>query len=811
MFQSTLRVLHKITPLNRRSIAACIAFVFVVMGSQSAHSQCPNSNWTICSPSFDLRITVSNSHAGAITSLTYGGVEIVNNYDHGRQIQTSLSLNGKYEGYNPNEAGTLDDSDYPWSTSELLGLSIPSSNRVMTTTDMAYWWVKTSAGLNEKQKNNTIPYANAAPDGHPTQFGMQKDVTIGPPGLPGNVIEYLNTFQPSATNPPEAVTSNDGTVSAWLTPNFTEVYSYDLATRQFLQNQYPGGADDMVKVLRWPNVFCTNNPACDLMFAIYSPENLQTWEGSGFSWALPALYGNTTAILTDNVTTDPLPQSYRTYFAVGNWDAVQNGLDSLDVRFASMDPDVFIWHEYLALNPDLWPYIQGDPRRWLRNHWLSNGVAEGRPGSYHFSAARYRDLNSDRWGQSYQDVITHYIQYGRKEGRSTAPRPQGGIQHTIVRSPQPDFVPVRASGGNYNGQLGNGTTTTTAWPVQLGHFGGENRVTDVAAGAYTSLAVLSNGTVWMWGSNQYGARGDGSVGGQYNSPVQVPYLPAVVVPSTKDRNVVAANLSAYAVLDNEGKVWTWGAGWNGQLGSGNTSNRYTPGKVQKHSDYGGGDLTGIVSISVGQSQMVALDIDEHVWTWGSNQYGVLGNGLSGDSYVARKVVAFSPTGGELPGIVKVVAGGSSFCLALDRAGNVYGWGNNGSGQIGDYTTTSKNYASGVYIPRDNNPAHGQFVDDIAAGAYHGLARRSDGAVYGWGYNGWGQLGTSSAVNQLNPVRMDETNGMAGVTEVAAGSYFSLMLRSDRWGNWIWGVGDNQSGQLGDGSYTQRNQPVLTNF
>src|SRR5205807_878474 len=238
---------------------------------------------------------------------------------------------------------------------------------------------------------------------------------------------------------------------------------------------------------------------------------------------------------------------------------------------------------------------------------------------------------------------------------------------------------------------------------------------------------------------------------------------------------------------------------------------YTPGKVQKHSDYGGGDLTGIVSVSVGQSHMVALDIDEHVWTWGSNQNGALGNGLSGDSYTARKVVAFSPTGGQLAGVVKVVAGGSSFCLALDRTGNVYGWGNNGSGQLGDYTTTSKNYAIGVHVPRSSDPASNLFVDDIAAGAYHGLARRRDGAVFGWGYNGWGQLGTLGAVNQLYPIQMNQTNGMTWVSEVAAGSYFSLMFRSHDGGNAIWGVGDNQSGQLGDGTYTQCNQPVLTNF
>lgn len=797
MFQSTFRLLNNLQSFNRSRLAFAVALSLLTMGRPSANSQTPYPDWTIYSPYVDLRISASASHAGAITSLKYRGVEIVNNYDHGRQIQSSLSLNGKFECYNPNEAGTLDDQDFPWSTSELLGLAIPSSNRLMTTTDMAYWWIRSGTHA----QPCAVPYSNIPPDGQFSQFWLQKDVTISPPNMAANVVEYLNTYGPSATTPPEQVTSNDGTVSAWLTPNFTSAWTYDLATRNLLQNQEPSGADDTIKVLKWPN-----SPIGELTFALYSPENLQPWEGHGFTWALPSVFGGVAVLWTNNPTTNALPQSYRTYMAIGNSTELKSALDSVHLRYAYLDPDVYTWREYLALNPDLGPYIQGDPQRWLRDHWISNGIAEGRTASYRFASVPYRNLNSDLWNRSYLGVMEHYIEWGRKEGRTSAPRATGGIQHTIVRSPQQDFVYVRGSGGNASGQLGNNSTTRTASPVQLPNFGGQ-RVTDVAAGSYTSLAVLANGTVWMWGSNQYGARGNGTVGGQNNVPVQVPNLPSIVVPSTKDRHVVAASSSAYAVVDNDGKVWTWGAGWSGQLGSGNTNARYTPGKVQKAS---GGDLTGILSISIGQSQMAALDVDGHVWTWGSNQSGALGTGIPGDSALARPVVA-NVGGPPMGGLTQVVAGGSSFCLALARDGHVWAWGNNGSGQLGRGNTVSSPVAIAVTNVLYPSPFG---IDKITAGAYHAMAHsRTTGRVYGWGYNGWGQLGLppGSPVNNPTPTALPVSDGTTSITDLAAGAYFSLLIRSNGGERKIFGVGDNQAGQLGVNDYVTRTSPTLSSF
>lgn len=797
--------------MKLRFVPASVAVALLAMAPPLLHSQTPYPDWTIYGPApvngSTLTISASWSHAGAITSLKLGNEEFVDNTDHGRQIQSAIQLNGRGEYYNPNEAGTLDDTDSPWSTSDLLGLSIPSSNRLMTMTDMAYWFVKNSQYLADWQKNLTIPPANAAPDGQFTQFWLQKDVTIAPAGLPGNVIEYLSTFQPTGS-PPEAVTSSiASTPAVYLKPSlFTEVWTYDLATRTLLQNRDAGGEDDMIKVMKRPS-----SPMGPLALTVYKSENLQPYgdgSGSTFGWWLigPDPYYPSTFLNPSNHASGPLPVSYRSYLVVGNPNEVTSSLDALDLKFASLDPDVFSWREYIRLNPDF-------PQTWTQadaqNHWLVNGINEGRTASYRFALGRYRDLNSDQWAKTNQEVINHFIQYGRKEGRSTTPRPEGGSQHTIVRSPQPDFVPIRASGANSYGQLGNGSTTLSPSPVQLPHFGGENRVTDVASGDFTSFAVLSNGAVWMWGSNQNGARGNGSVGGQNNSPVQVPYLPPIVVPSTKDRHVVAAGQNAYAVVDTQGCVWTWGYGGNGQLGNGSQNSRYTPGKVQKDASYGGGDLTGIVSVSVGgANNMAALDIDGHVWTWGYNGYGQLGNNTT-IAYSATAVKAVMDGGSQLAGITQVVAGGT-FCLALQRNGVIWAWGYNAQGQLGDTTYTLRRAAVAVHIPLCDGKIN--YIDKIAAGSYHGLAHSGcDGKVWVWGYNGYGQLGLPPGYPVYNPapIALAEPN----IIEVAAGNFFSLITRAIPYQSErnILGFGDNQSGQLGVGDRTTRTTPALTQF
>jgi alpha-tubulin suppressor-like RCC1 family protein len=208
--------------------------------------------------------------------------------------------------------------------------------------------------------------------------------------------------------------------------------------------------------------------------------------------------------------------------------------------------------------------------------------------------------------------------------------------------------------------------------------------------------------------------------------------------------------------------------------------------------------------------MAALDIDGHVWTWGYNGYGALGNNTTITSYTAVKTVA-AYNGGVLGGITQIAAGGS-FVLALSRDGVIWAWGNNGNGQLGNGDTTIRTGATPVAIPWPTGQPNR--IDKIAAGSNHALAHAlDDGRIYVWGYNGYGQLGLppGSPVNNPWPIAMPVSDGTTNITDVAAGSFFSLLIRANASERKIFGLGDNQSGQLGVNDYIQRNSPTLTYF
>jgi alpha-tubulin suppressor-like RCC1 family protein len=137
---------------------------------------------------------------------------------------------------------------------------------------------------------------------------------------------------------------------------------------------------------------------------------------------------------------------------------------------------------------------------------------------------------------------------------------------------------------------------------------------------------------------------------------------------------------------------------------------------------------------------------------------------------------------------------------------MFAWGNNGSGQLGLNSTAGSFSRATV-----NTQLSG--IQRIAAGTYHvvAISRFAPGYAWAWGYNGYGQLGSTAAgIIQRSPYPMDAgPDTMNQITDVAAGGYFSLMIRgSDRA---VFAVGDNASGQLGIGNRPQQNVPVLTSF
>lgn len=182
---------------------------------------------------------------------------------------------------------------------------------------------------------------------------------------------------------------------------------------------------------------------------------------------------------------------------------------------------------------------------------------------------------------------------------------------------------VWAWGDNESGQLGDGTTTSSFFPVQVSHL--EN-VVSIAAGVGSGYALKGDGTLWSWGSNMMGQLGDGTTTVQL-VPVQVTGLSDIV--SVIPNNSIFSYVIA---LKKDGTVWAWGNNQNGQLGNGTT-------EISEDFPIQVNNLHNIVSISVSYTSNFAVQNDGTVWAWGYNYLGQLGDGTTEDRLFPVQVVA----------------------------------------------------------------------------------------------------------------------------------------------------------------------------
>jgi alpha-tubulin suppressor-like RCC1 family protein len=150
----------------------------------------------------------------------------------------------------------------------------------------------------------------------------------------------------------------------------------------------------------------------------------------------------------------------------------------------------------------------------------------------------------------------------------------------------------------------------------------------------------------------------------------------------------------------------------------------------------------------------------------------------------------------LSGVTAAIAGGEDHSVALRSDGTVWAWGGNLYGQLGDGTTTNSS------TPVQVRGLSG--VTAVAAGDYCSVALRSDGTVWAWGFNANGQLGDGTTTSSSTPVRVQGLSGVTAIAAEAPAAYHVMALRSD---GTVWAWGSNAGGQLGDGTRTTRFTPV----
>ncbi len=270
-------------------------------------------------------------------------------------------------------------------------------------------------------------------------------------------------------------------------------------------------------------------------------------------------------------------------------------------------------------------------------------------------------------------------------------------------------------GYNGYGELGDGTTTTSDVPVPVSGLTG---VTAISADYYNACALLSDSTVECWGINAYDQLGDGTT---TDSAVPVP-----VRGLTGASAISAGGYHACALLSG-GTAQCWGVNTDGELGNGTAQLGSGPVPVL--------GLTGISAISAGYAHTCALLSGGTADCWGYNYDGELGNGSPSQASVPQPV----PVSG-LTGITSISAGYLSTCATVS-GGGADCWGDNAYGELGNGTT------AGSRVP---TPVSGlTSVAAISAGYIHACAALTPGTADCWGWNADGALGTGT--NADSPV------------------------------------------------------------
>lgn len=265
------------------------------------------------------------------------------------------------------------------------------------------------------------------------------------------------------------------------------------------------------------------------------------------------------------------------------------------------------------------------------------------------------------------------------------------------------------------------------------------------------------------------------------------HLAAVQIPVAQARlspNKVAARLSAglmhSALINYDQKLYVWGDNTYGQLGL--TGDDYYD--CPQWLDF----PTGVVEVSLGGYHSLVLLEDGSVWSFGRNAYGQLGNGETANSFAPVEIK-------DLPRI-KAIAAGFMHSLALDVNGTVWGWGDNTNNQIGQVQDEEIFNSSGTLLGRrclTPKMIVGGTAVAIAAGGQHSLYLNRNGQVYAWGDNSKGQLGNGNNQPQATPALVP---GLASVSQIVAGYQHNLAVIRfpDRDAVMVWG--DDSLGQLG---------------
>jgi len=334
-------------------------------------------------------------------------------------------------------------------------------------------------------------------------------------------------------------------------------------------------------------------------------------------------------------------------------------------------------------------------------------------------------------------------------------------------------------GANYSGQLGNNTTSPRRTPVTTS-LGGANWK-QVAGGYKHTAAIKTDGTLWTCGFNYYGQLGDNT--GNVDPYLSIKLTPVTTFAGGANWKQVAVGQFHTAAIKTDGTLWTWGNNFFGGLGDNGGTNRSIP-----VTTFAGG--TNWKQVACGGYHTAAIKTDGTLWAWGHNIYGMLG-----DNTTSQRLTPVTTFAGGTNW--KQVACGGYHTVAIKTDGTLWTWGGNSYGELGDNTTSQR-------LTPVTTFAGGTNWKQVACGDRHTAAIKTDGTLWAWGQNAFGSLGDNTTTQRNTPVTTFA--GGANWKQVAGGKFYTAAIKTD---GTLWTWGANAFGELGDNTTTQRNTPVTT--
>jgi alpha-tubulin suppressor-like RCC1 family protein len=326
-------------------------------------------------------------------------------------------------------------------------------------------------------------------------------------------------------------------------------------------------------------------------------------------------------------------------------------------------------------------------------------------------------------------------------------------------------------GSGFAGRLGDGTTTNKCSPVR--ELCSATDWCQVSSGNSTS-AIKTSGELWGWGFGLINAAiGDGTLTSRC-SPVRE-------FCSATDWCQVSINNNHTAAIKTSGQLWAWGDGACGQLGDGTTVKKCSP--VREICS-----ATDWCQVSAGGYHTAAIKTTGQLWVWGRNCCGALGDGTTTNTCSPVREFCSATDWRQ-------VSAGITNTMAIKTSGELWVWGCNNCGQLGDGTTTARCSPVREFCSATN-------WCQVYTAFQHAAAIKTSGELWVWGDNTVSRLGDGTTTNRCSPVR--EFCSATDWCQVRASGYNGAAVKTS--GTlWVWG--SNNGGQLGDGTTTDKCSPV----